>query len=48
MRLLEVRATLGNQGFEVVGSTPEEFASFIRAESEKWTKIVRATGAKAE
>ena len=48
MRLAEVRAMLGNQGFDVVGSTPEEFASFIRAESEKWTKIVRATGAKAE
>ncbi len=48
MRLPEVRAALGNQGFEVVGSTPEEFASFIRAESEKWTRIVRATGAKAE
>jgi hypothetical protein len=32
----------------VVGSTPGEFASFIHAESEKWTKIVRATGATAE
>src|SRR5216684_466967 len=26
MRLPEVRAALGNQGFEVVGSTPEEYA----------------------
>jgi tripartite-type tricarboxylate transporter receptor subunit TctC len=48
MRLPEVRAALGNQGFEVVGSTPEEYAGFIRAESEKWAKVVKATGAKAE
>jgi len=48
MRLPEVRQALVNQGFEVVGGTPEEFAAFIRAETEKWTRIVRLTGAKAE
>ena len=48
MRLPEVRQALVSQGFEVVGGTPEEFSAFIRAETEKWTRIVKLTGAKAE
>jgi tripartite-type tricarboxylate transporter receptor subunit TctC len=48
MRSPEVKKTLETQGFETIGSTPEEFAAFIRAEREKWTKVVRETGAKAE
>jgi tripartite-type tricarboxylate transporter receptor subunit TctC len=31
-------------GIEVRWSTPEEFRTFIRAESEKWTKVLRAAG----
>jgi tripartite-type tricarboxylate transporter receptor subunit TctC len=48
MRLREVREMLGKTGFEVVGSSPGEFAGFIRSESEKWARIVKLTGAKAE
>ena len=44
----EVRNRLVAQGFEVVGNTPEQFARFIRSETEKWGAIVRKTGAKAE
>ena len=31
-------------GIEVRWSTPEEFRTFIRAESEKWTKVLQAAG----
>lgn len=48
MRMPEVRTMLGQQGFEVIGSTPDEFARFIRDETEKWTRIVKLTGARAE
>ena len=48
MRLPDVRQILESQGFEVIGSSPQEFAAFLRAETAKWTKIVQATGAKAE
>jgi tripartite-type tricarboxylate transporter receptor subunit TctC len=48
MRQPEVRQALVSQGFEVVGGTPDEFASFIRAETDKWTRIVKLTGARAE
>lgn len=37
----EIRAGLTRQGFEVVWNTPEEFARYIRAEVEKWGKVVK-------
>lgn len=32
---------LAAQGLEPITGTPEEFASFIRAESKKWGKVVK-------
>lgn len=48
MRNPETREALGRQGFEVVASSPQEFARWIRAESEKWSKVIRASGATAD
>jgi tripartite-type tricarboxylate transporter receptor subunit TctC len=48
LALPEVRARLADNGAEGVGSTPEEFAKFLRAESEKWARVIKAGGVKAE
>ena len=48
LRAAEVRELLGKQGFDVVAGTPQEFARWIRAESEKWSRVVRASGATAD
>ncbi len=48
MRSPEVRSLLGRQGFEVVAGTPDEFTGWIRAESAKWARIIRASGATAD
>jgi tripartite-type tricarboxylate transporter receptor subunit TctC len=32
----------------VLGSTPEEFRTFLTADVEKWRQVVKATGAKPE
>jgi tripartite-type tricarboxylate transporter receptor subunit TctC len=34
--------------FEPTTSTPEQFAAFIRSETTKWAKVVKASGAKPE
>jgi tripartite-type tricarboxylate transporter receptor subunit TctC len=48
LRAADARELLGRQGFDVVAGTPEEFARWIRAESQKWSKVIRASGATAE
>ena len=40
----EVREKLLAQGAEPIGSSPEEFRAYIRAEIDKWGKVVRASG----
>jgi tripartite-type tricarboxylate transporter receptor subunit TctC len=44
----EVRERLTALGFELVGSTPEEFAQRIAGEIDKWAKVIRAAGIKAQ
>ena len=48
LHLPEVMERLSSQGAEALGSTPEEFAAYIRSETAKWAKVVRESGAKAE
>ena len=48
MRSAEVRDLLGKQGFDVVASSPQEFERWIRGESAKWSKVIRASGATAD
>jgi len=42
------RAALEAAGFEVMGSTPEEFARTIAAERERWGRLIQRLGIKAE
>ena len=48
MRAPQTRDSLGKQGFEVVAGSSAEFASWIRAEQAKWSKVIRASGATAD
>jgi tripartite-type tricarboxylate transporter receptor subunit TctC len=43
-----VRDKLSHQGADPVGSTPEELADYMRAETAKWAPVVKASGAKAD
>src|SRR6266850_1049342 len=48
LRLPEVRERLAALGAEPVGSTPEEFGAFIRAEMTRWGRIIREKGIRSE
>lgn len=39
----DVRSTFATQGSEVIGSTPDEFRDFIKAELAKWSQVIRKT-----
>ena len=48
MRQPEVLAKLATQDALPVGSTPGEYAAYLRSELERWKNVVRVTGARAE
>ena len=44
----EVATRLRDLGYEPVGSNPQEFAAYIKAEIAKWSKVIAAGGIKPE
>jgi tripartite-type tricarboxylate transporter receptor subunit TctC len=44
----DVREKIMAQGNYVIGDTPEQFAAFIRTESEKWARVVKKAGIKLD
>jgi tripartite-type tricarboxylate transporter receptor subunit TctC len=46
--LPDVQKVMADQGFEVVANTPDEFATRIKVEMEKWGKVIRDAKLKVE
>ena len=47
-RRSDVEKKFFDLGVELRPNTPEEFAAYIRSETEKWARIIRASGAKLD
>lgn len=43
----DVKQRFGTTDLELVGSTPEQFAAHVKSEIEKWGKIIKQTGMRA-
>ena len=44
----EVREKMASLGADPVGSSPEQFAPFLRSEVDKWRKVIRSSGISIE
>jgi len=48
LRAPDVKQHLAAEGAQIVASTPEQFGAYIRSETEKWARVVKAAGIKPE
>jgi tripartite-type tricarboxylate transporter receptor subunit TctC len=48
LKMPEIQEVLFKQGLDAAPSTPEAFAAYIKSETAKWAKVIKASGAKPE
>jgi tripartite-type tricarboxylate transporter receptor subunit TctC len=48
LKMPDVVQRLDALGFEIAGTTPEQFGAYMRSETGKWAKVVKASGARPE
>ena len=44
----DVKERLMSQGGEAAGTTPDQFAAYIKSEIARWARMVKETGVKLE
>ena len=44
----DVRERFTASGMEAIGGSPDEFAAFLKAETAKWAKVIKAANIKVE
>ena len=48
LRLSDVKERFASQGAELIANTPEQHATFLRAEIDKWERIAKLANARAD
>ena len=44
----DIKEFLFNQGLDAAPGTPEEFGAYIKSETAKWAKVIKAAGIKPQ
>jgi tripartite-type tricarboxylate transporter receptor subunit TctC len=47
-KLPDIQEKLSVQGASTIGNTSEQFAAYIKTESDKWAKVLKVSGIKIE
>lgn len=48
LALPDLKKRLESSGFEAIGSTPQEYAAYTTSEINKWSKVIKAAGVRAD
>ncbi len=48
MQASDMKQRMSNEGLVAIGSTREQFAAHIRTETEKWARVIKASGARVD
>ena len=48
LRLPDIQQKLAAQGWDSIGNTPAEFATILKSDFDKWAKVVKAAGLRAD
>ena len=48
LRAPDVAKHMANEGAEIVASTPAQFAAYIKSETDKWGRVIKAAGIKPQ
>lgn len=48
LNLPDIRKALLNSGIEALSSSPQQFAAYIKSETDKWTKVIKASSLRVE
>ena len=48
LKAVEMRARILDLGADPIGGTPDELAAYVRSETAKWAKVIKAAGIKPE
>lgn len=48
LKLPDVKESMAANGLDPVGSTPEEFAAYLTAQTNLWAKVIKESGARAD
>ena len=48
LRANDTKNRMNDLGLDIIASSPEQFAAHLRSETDKWSKVVKASGARIE